>query len=59
MNNKELLKDGRILALKIIAESFLLLKGNKLTNEMFPKNIDRESNKLVEGESARAIIGSQ
>lgn len=50
MDNKELLKEGRILALKIIAESFLLSKGNEVTDNMFPKSIDKDSNELVEGD---------
>ena len=50
MDNKELLKKGRTLALKIIAESFLLSKGNKVTDRMFPKNIDLDSNELVAGD---------
>lgn len=50
MDNKELLKDGRILALKIIAESFLLSKGNKVTDRMFPKKIERDSNSLLAGD---------
>lgn len=50
MDNSEFLKEGRLLAYKIIAETFLLTKGNKKTNEMFPKKIDLKSTELVEGD---------
>lgn len=50
MDNKEFLKESRILAYKIMAETFLLTKGNKKTNEMFPKKIDLKSTELVAGD---------
>lgn len=40
-NTKELLKDGRILALKIIAEAYLVSKGNTKVDELFKR--DKES----------------
>ena len=48
--NSEFLKESRILAYKIMAETFLLTKGNKKTSEMFPKKIDLKSTELVEGD---------
>ena len=50
MENNEMLKEGRILAYKIMAETFLLCRGNKKTNEMFPKKIDIKSTELVAGD---------
>lgn len=51
MDNKELVKDGRILALKIIAESFILSKETDVIDTMFPKSIDRESLELTNGDA--------
>ena len=48
--NLKQISDVKLLALKIIAESFLLSKGNTKTPEMFPKKIDINSVELVEGE---------
>lgn len=42
--------DLKLLALKIIAESFLLSKGNQVTDKMFPKKIDIDNTQLVEGD---------
>ena len=41
--DKEMLKDGRILALKIIAESYMISKGKEDTAEIFPRNISSEA----------------
>jgi len=49
-NNVKQVKDLKLLALKIIAEAFLLSKGNNKTKEMFPKKIDINSAELSDGE---------
>jgi hypothetical protein len=41
MDSNELLKDGRILALKVIAEAHLVSKGNTKVDEIFKR--DKES----------------
>ena len=41
--DKEMLKDGRMLALKIIAEAYMMSKGKENTQEIFPRNITNES----------------
>ena len=38
MDNSELLKDGRVLALKIIAEAYLVSKGNTKVDEIFKRD---------------------
>jgi len=51
MDNKvEILKEGRILALKIIAESYLISKGNNKTKELFPKTKESSTKELSDGD---------
>ena len=50
MNEQELLKKGRLLALKIFAESYLISKGNTKTEELFADRELGEDSKLVGGE---------
>ena len=50
MDNNEKLKESRIFAYKVMAECFLLSKGNKKTQEIFPKKIDLKSTELVAGD---------
>jgi len=48
-SNNELLKAGRVLALKIMAETYLLSKGNKKTDEIFLRTPESVEN-LVTGD---------
>jgi len=50
MNEQELLKKGRILALKVFAESFLVKEGNTKTEELFEDRDINEKTKLSGGE---------
>lgn len=44
VNEQDLLKKGRILALKIFSESFLISQGNEKTEEMFKdRKIDEQT----------------
>lgn len=46
----ETLKIGRILALKVIAESYLVSKGNKKVDELFPKKPITSETELAGGD---------
>lgn len=50
MDSNEFLREGRLFAYKVMAETFLLTKGNKKTKEIFPKKIDFKTAELVAGD---------
>ena len=50
MDNSELLKDGRVLALKIIAEAYLISIGNKKVDEIFKRDKASIDEGLVGGD---------
>jgi len=52
MDQNELLKDGRVLALKIIAEAHLITKGNTKVDEIFK----RDKASIDEGLSGGDIV---
>ena len=52
MDSNELLKDGRILALKVIAEAHLVSKGNTVVDDLFTR--DKES--INQGLSGGEIV---
>ena len=50
MDNVELIKNGRILALKFMAEAYLQTKGKDKLENIFPRNIDKNNAELNAGD---------